>query len=77
MPGTRPVVVRAETPDVWSVMSVTTDAERVVCDTVPTRPFSSRTGIPSRRPSDEPLSIFTVAYQTVEDCAKTRAPTGP
>ena len=43
---------------------------------LPIRPPAAITGWLARRPSLEPLSIFSVEYQTVDDLAITRAVTG-
>ena len=48
----------------------------VTWGTRPARPPAAITGWSLRTPSSDPLSIFTLEYQTVGDLAITRAVTG-
>jgi dTDP-glucose 4,6-dehydratase len=65
----------AETPLVWSVISVTRAASGATSDTRPTRPAPLTTGWSTRRPWSEPLSIVIAEYQTVGERPITRAGT--
>ena len=68
---------RPETEIVWSVISVTWAASPVTFVTLPISPplswSAAITGMSSWMPALVPLSIVTVAYQSVGDCAMTRA----
>ena len=65
----------ADTPLVWSVISVTCAASAETAETLPTRPSPVTTGWSTRTPWSEPLSIVIVEYQTVGERAITRAAT--
>ena len=66
----------AETPLVWSVMSVTGAASGATSDTLPTRPSPLDDRLVHAHAVAEPLSIVIVEYQTVGERAITRAATG-
>ena len=66
----------AETPNSWSVSSITIALPSETDLTLPTSPSPLITGWSGRTPSLEPLLISTVEYQVLGERAKTRAITG-
>ena len=75
-PGSPERAALAETPNSWSVSSITIALPSETDLTLPTRPSPLTTGWSGLTPSLEPLLISTVEYQVLGERAKTRAITG-